>query len=429
MVLGDEKLRKKTMLLVSFLLMLYIGPSIFIVSYASPATPTETNMTKDFSVSDSGSGWYDENWHYRQSILIYVDTQVGLYWQVRIPVTYNSHMQTDFDDIRFAEWSGSVLEDYWRESYIASTSAVFWVKVAEELDANYTIYMYYGNDAVSSASNGTDTFLFYEDWSSQSIDAWTVAAGQQDGQTTFSVTDATQGGYVAKIEGDPADSYLIYSDYTRMASFATMFRSNLEETTTGNIARMGSGWAGAYGWAFLQGSSGTETFQVVDDDANPDPQAMDATYYDVWTIFQITRDKTYAKLYANTALIETASFAPDVNNNPVISIQNQDSEDDIYSDWVAVRRFVEGQPIFDSFGDEENNFIWQIVGSAELVFVVAIDETGLNMFLIIFGLVLVPLSSMYLVKGGKSEMSTNKLFFGLIIFLMGWGLFLGGIFG
>ena len=70
---------------------------------------------------------------------------------------------------------------------------------------------------------------------------------------------------------------------------------------------------------------------------------------------------------------------------------------------------------------------WNNVGEAELIFSVPIDESGLNMMLIFLGLAMIPASVLYLAKGGKSEMSSNKFYYGLIAFVMGWALFLGGI--
>ncbi len=70
---------------------------------------------------------------------------------------------------------------------------------------------------------------------------------------------------------------------------------------------------------------------------------------------------------------------------------------------------------------------WYEVSEAELIFIVPIDETGLDMLLIFLGLFMIPASTLYLVKGGRSGMSMDKLFFGLIAFVIGWALFLGGI--
>ena len=70
---------------------------------------------------------------------------------------------------------------------------------------------------------------------------------------------------------------------------------------------------------------------------------------------------------------------------------------------------------------------WREVGEAELIFIVPLDETGLDMLLIFLGLFMIPASTLYLVRGGRSGMSMDKLFFGLIAFVIGWALFIGGI--
>ncbi|MEA1959341.1 MAG: DUF2341 domain-containing protein, partial [Chloroflexota bacterium] len=83
-------------------------------------------------------------------------------YQVNIPVTYTSCMNADFSDLRFKDSSGTILS-YWIESYVASTSAQVWVKVPSiTASGTTTIYMYYGNAAASSASNGEDTFIFFD---------------------------------------------------------------------------------------------------------------------------------------------------------------------------------------------------------------------------------------------------------------------------
>ena len=59
-----------------------------------------------------------------------------------------------------------------------------------------------------------------------------------------------------------------------------------------------------------------------------------------------------------------------------------------------------------------------------------IPFTGnLNMLLIFGGLIMIPASTLYIVKGGRSEMSSDKLFYFLIAFIMGWALVIGGIYG
>jgi hypothetical protein len=81
-----------------------------------------------------------------------------------------------------------------------------------------------------------------------------------------------------------------------------------------------------------------------------------------------------------------------------------------------------------SWGDVEG-FEWNDVEEATLNLLVE-DPTlvwGYDSFLVLAGLALMPISTLYLVKGGKREMSTDKLLIFLILFMVGIGLFVGGI--
>ena len=71
---------------------------------------------------------------------------------------------------------------------------------------------------------------------------------------------------------------------------------------------------------------------------------------------------------------------------------------------------------------------WNIIEIILLRFAVEISTYTLNLFFLFLGLVMIPTSSIYLVKGGRSEMSMDKVFFGLVIFILGCALFIGGIF-
>ncbi|MCK4822044.1 DUF2341 domain-containing protein, partial [bacterium] len=158
-------MKKKPLISVAFLLMLYIAPMIFISSFIHTAISTEPNIDKDFVIS---ADWYNESWVYRKSVEINDGvSSAGYNYTVKVNVPYDSDMQTDFDDIRFTDDDKFTLLDYWRETYIASTNATFWVKISDYISwagLEFTIYMYYGNDAVSTTSNGDNTFIDFMDF-------------------------------------------------------------------------------------------------------------------------------------------------------------------------------------------------------------------------------------------------------------------------
>lgn len=73
---------------------------------------------------------------------------------------------------------------------------------------------------------------------------------------------------------------------------------------------------------------------------------------------------------------------------------------------------------------------FQDVGEAEFIFPVGWDPTfqfGYDAAFIFAGLLLLPASTIYLVRGGRKGMSSDKVFFFLVMFMMGLGLFIGGI--
>lgn len=119
------------------------------------------SLPKPQQANANGTGWYNSSWLYRKPITVdNTSTSTLTNYQAQVSVTYDSHMQSDFDDIRFTDSDGTTLLDHWRETYTTSTSATFWVKVPSiATSSTATIYMYYGNSAASSNSNSSLTFL------------------------------------------------------------------------------------------------------------------------------------------------------------------------------------------------------------------------------------------------------------------------------
>ena len=72
---------------------------------------------------------------------------------------------------------------------------------------------------------------------------------------------------------------------------------------------------------------------------------------------------------------------------------------------------------------------WHIINAATFTFVIPWDTTTLNAFTIFLGLFMIPASTLYLVKGGKDNLSSDKVFFFIVAFMLGWGLLIGGIYG
>ena len=155
------------------------------------------------------TSWYNTSWTRRCPTTITNITGTALSgYQVKVGVAYDSDMQPNFNDIRFVDSDGLTLLNYWRESFIASTSATFWVKVPSVPSGIKTIYMYYGNPSAGSASNGTNTLEFFDE--GDQISSWTtgnVGSGSAGQSLTI---------------GNPAPSY--YANSSDVWNYAYMKR-------------------------------------------------------------------------------------------------------------------------------------------------------------------------------------------------------------
>jgi len=128
--------------------------------------------------------WWNSEWTRKKAINI--TEQAGYYtlrnYTMVFNVIYDSDMQPDFDDIRFINDSETAELNYFRESYVASSSAVFYVLLNQNLTVNSSlnIYMYYGNPSASTTSNINKAFLFYDDFSTNHISDYYNFGGTWD---------------------------------------------------------------------------------------------------------------------------------------------------------------------------------------------------------------------------------------------------------
>jgi hypothetical protein len=96
--------------------------------------------------------------------------------------------QSDFSDIYFTDDDGVTPLSYWLETKTDGDSAVFWVKINDNLDTNQLIYIYYGNSLVTSASNIETTFPFADDFSGSTLN---TTKWETTGQGKITVNNGT----------------------------------------------------------------------------------------------------------------------------------------------------------------------------------------------------------------------------------------------
>jgi hypothetical protein len=114
----------------------------------------------------ASSTWWDNNWSYRRQITIGPhpeNYQINVIIPPDIP-------KVDYPSIRFLENENSGLLPYWIERAEDSYVNVAWVRRLENSDNS--IWMYYGNSSATSAENGDNTFLFWDDFGGANSGKW-----------------------------------------------------------------------------------------------------------------------------------------------------------------------------------------------------------------------------------------------------------------
>jgi hypothetical protein len=191
--------------------------------------PGEAPVTETAKRAEAFSPWWNYSWGFRKTATIdNMDNPNTLSaYQIKLNISYSSHMKPDFSDLRFAQYNSSGNETselpYWIEKKTDDASASLWVKVDRIQGAgNSTISMYYGNSNASSVSNLTATFDVVSTFDS-GLDGWTYT-----GTTGYSLSlDAGQ--------GNPAPSAHISGDYvvSTVAANAYMERTLSKGPGTG----------------------------------------------------------------------------------------------------------------------------------------------------------------------------------------------------
>ena len=176
------------------------------------------------------------SWQYRVPVTIYenssanlTDYQVLLYFDTQTPMAQGK-MKTDGSDIRFAEdCSGIFLLNYWIESGLITTYTKIWVKVPSIVASSTdTIYLFYGSTSATSTSNGANTFIFFDDFTTNTIGTKWSSSTQGTANVDLSAKNL-------KIGADPGESGIVTAS-AFAAPFAVMFDvtfDNIPDTTVG----------------------------------------------------------------------------------------------------------------------------------------------------------------------------------------------------
>jgi hypothetical protein len=248
-------------------------------------------------------------------------------------------VDSTYKDIYFTSSDKVTPLSYWIESS-DSTSATVWVKIPSipASPATTTVYLYYGNPSAVSASNGSNTFIFFDHFDGSSIDTgkWTY---ENTGRTSLSVSGSKMIFY-STTNCCPMGS--IYSK--TMFPTKTAVRSYHLTSNYGNDAMFGMGSAGSLRWGFPYSS----TYNAA---VTSSRGVNVGSGYTGMRIIETTRDDSNIKFYTNGTLISTQSTGTS-NFSSSISAYVENNGARIEVDWVLVRNFIDSEPAHSLWGPE-----------------------------------------------------------------------------
>ena len=198
----------------------------FVVTTTAVSSPVTVTISASYSggtqtatltVTNPGGLWLNSAWSYRSAVTIANPGGTTLTnYQVNVALNSSFNFalaQSNGGDVQFTAGDGATLIPFWIESWKPGQStASLWVNVPSIPSGGTTVYLYYGNPAATSASSGTNTFNFFDDFESGILDStkWTASGG------TWTVVSATQQdgtvGHVA--QGSTTAQQVLFSSYT-----------------------------------------------------------------------------------------------------------------------------------------------------------------------------------------------------------------------
>lgn len=205
-MLGQTRLEFIFGVIIFALIIFYIADqanntfSTIISDYDINNVKAEANNIVEVLTTDKGypNNWNDilnQGWNKRREIKITPSSNELKDQQVRINITYDSDMKSDFSDIRFTDSDKVTNIPYWIESKSDNNWAVFWVKLPKIPSlVEKPIYMYYNNPSAASESNGNNVFIQFLDLSGSSLPAGWVKQDIDTGSPSSSGTATVSNG-------------------------------------------------------------------------------------------------------------------------------------------------------------------------------------------------------------------------------------------
>lgn len=300
------------------------------------------------NLQSTGSGDWLSGWSYRKSHMISAASSAGINYQIRIVVHRGSGSDTGSnaylnyhslnwpDDVRFTDADGVTELSHWLEGSDGDT-AVFWVKVYDNLSYSSTnIYIYYGKLGVSSASNGQDTFIFFDDFNGalDTTNRWNVGGGTP-----------TESGGVLTVDS-PNES--VYSKSNYGVNTALIYKGNHPAADNNRVGYVDA--AGNAPFAIFHRNTGD--FMMRSHVSTEERDYLNPSLLGVYHNYGIGRDGGVKNnFYVDNELKATHTSQVTPALLPLTIYSGSTAQ--LSVDWLALRSYVNPEPSQGGWGNEE----------------------------------------------------------------------------
>ncbi|MFA5296278.1 MAG: DUF2341 domain-containing protein [Methanoregulaceae archaeon] len=311
-----------------------VAPANNLCVFGTASAVAQNGATYDWTCSGSSS---NSAWTKRKQINVYNPSSALTNYQVKVVVAYDSDMQADFDDIRFTSVNGVTELNYWLESKTDSSTATFWVKIPSLATAGNTIYMYYGNASATSTSSGVNTFDFFDDFSTGSLDTnkWATTGA------------AVVAGGIVTVTGGSTDQYILGKTFlgTNYAMRGRIKTAHWESTTHREFAGLYASATHAIQNVISHASLGGKHY-IYDGSTVSTSDITGGISADTWSVWDIMRNASTSVVFlvdgGNQSTISTNIPTSDMAIRLVAGATLNESK--VYADWVLIRKYVSAEP-------------------------------------------------------------------------------------
>ena len=303
------------------------------------------------------NNWYDLAWHWRKPITINNGGGALTNFQIALTVDTQtligaSKMQANGQDIRFTTSGGVTLIDYWIQSGINTATTIIWVEVPSVPAGNSTIYMYYGNASAPAASNGDNTFLFFDDFEVD-LSKWTIINPTR-GSATRVTSPVANGSYSMYLdENSNGASFGASAAFTAQTQCVIEYYARPVQTNAIWETDVNSG--GTNG-PYLRFNSDASV--EYNDTAWKDFSPVVSYAANTWYSYKL--DNVNASTGTYSVYIDGSLKGSNIAFNNAVASVNQirftaekNTLPKIYVDLVKVRKYASPEPVMSGIGAEE----------------------------------------------------------------------------